>query len=850
MTAISPEVHGPRHRARPSWRQRAKRAAAALGVAGLVAGASVVVIEAVLPADRAYAAVQYGPGLDFGFGHVGGFRMNDGSIAYCLNSSAAPPIGVDPSPWTSTQYASLSANQTAGISWAIATYGQTNDDTQASIVARAIWVALGQETSSNSSVNSLASQILSYVAAPVTSTGSVSMMFDVDPTNNYTGTLRIVSMTTTPASGTINLTNGIFGASGTSSLTGTFSAGQSLDVVGVPPAPGADYKISASASLTASTPGGYQGLTVWSAGAYQELGTPRTGSGSMSLTGVAIDPSDRTSAFYPEVGTTVSTTRIEAGDRFADVLAFSLGANDEGVTNQWPQRLDGTYYPLVADCTVYGPFTQQPSTSTDAPVGAPAASSFTVTTGDAGPTVTYPVVSDDPLTAPGFYTAQCSIDIARQGVIEAYMAPEYHFQDSFGLAAETAVVPVSVDLGTELLAPEIGFGHTVSDDVTVSLTSGDWLSDVDGNPVSVTLTGRSYFVDAAPVQAATPPAAAVLVETITLEVDGEGTVTSDPFTAPYQDGYLVVQWCIEGSEFVVNTCDDWGVPSETARVAPPSLTTAAQASSGPFATVHDVATVSGKIPAGGLSVSFAGYLQPGDAEEPICEPENLVFASAEPILITEEGDYPSEHFTTLPEHVGTVYWIETATAPGGGDVVVAEGECGLLNETSVISWPTLTTKATERVAPGGVALDVATLGGTLPSAGFDTSVLVQFDAYWTDSDQPVCEPANRVHHEVTRIDLGEVQSTYSSSAVSAASVRPGHIWFVATLTYVDEISGEETAVAIGECGDLDEVTTVDPLLAQTGRPLLSGVIWIAGGALGAGVLALLIARIMRRSRNG
>ena len=851
MRLTRPTTSKPRHRARLTVRALVARTA----VAALMAGAIATGIVTTGPAQPAVAGT-YGPGQWVsGFFHGAYIESGTGSLLYCLEIDRAEPIGVGPVASSTGQVPGLTAAKSAGINWLVSTHGQTSDDYTARSVQEALWLVLGTYPGSGTPLaQQLAAQVNAYVLPAAGSPGSISMAMVVDQHNNYDGHLNISSLSHAGATGTIALTNGIFLATDSATITGSFNAGDSFAVRGVPPTPGQPYKITAATvapGLSAPITAGYGpevGILTYP-GNYQHLVTAGPPAPTVAyINGSAFDPTDRSSAFYPELSTTVATTRVSPGDYFQDVVTFSLGANDDGIVNEWPRLVNGSYHPVVAQCTVFGPLTQHPAQSATPPAGTPVATSFTVTTSTAdGPTVGYPVQSDDPLTAAGFYTAVCSIDIDDQSPFtQALMAADYVYADDFGQVAETAWVPMGLEVSTQLAASTVGFGQPVADAVTVNVADGSWLRDVSGAPVPVELVGRSYFVTTEPVVAASPPGGAVLLETINATATSAGTFLSAPFTAPTEAGWLVVQWCVVEGQFVQASCDDWGVASETARVEAPIVSTLAQPSSAPGSTIADVVVVAGTVPAGGLLVSFAGYLQPENATAPVCLPTNRVFASSAPVHVTAPGDFSSEAFAVRPEHAGTIFWIETATL-SDGVTVVAVGECGLPNETSIIQWPTLTTTATAVAAAGGGVIDVATLTGQLPDPTGEWSARLQFEAFWTVDEKPSCTPAKRVHLDDVQLDLAAVVDDYESAPVPRDQVRAGWLWHVATLVYTDTATGQEVVAAVGECGDPLEKTQVTAL-ATTGTSSLLAISAAALAAVLLGAALLLSRRMLARSR--
>jgi len=389
------------------------------------------------------AMVSYGAGEWFGSNYAGNFVMPDGSRGYCLDSSAEAPIGVDMTPVVVSNLGSLSASQTAGISWVIATHGQTADDAQASIVARAIWVALGQESSSNAAVNALAAQILAYSPPTIAGTGVVNLTLTTDAADNYKGTLHIDSMDLPGATGTIALTNGVFTDTGSTTLAGTFTAGMTFDVTGVPPtADGAPYKISAATvapGLSSPVAAGFAGVTAWVNGSWQTLGTSHVGTAAYLLNGSTVDPFVRFVPMSVGVATALVRHSYAPGDPITDQLTLSLDAG------QWVDTVEGEPVPVSVILTRYClPPGYTVVTQSAAPADVGAGESVTLDVTGAGVAV--------PVTLPG--CADVGTVVVQACVVASVFVDAAC--DSWGVQAEMASVAVPLLAATGALGATTG----------------------------------------------------------------------------------------------------------------------------------------------------------------------------------------------------------------------------------------------------------------------------------------------------------------------------------------------------------------------------------------------------------
>lgn len=815
-------------------RARNRLAAVALLIAAVLGLTTVQALNPVAPAS----AASYGPGWtnadNGGLGFLGAYR-HAGINVYCLDLDVAPPMGNTTGP-TYGGWAGLSANDLARINWAVSTYGQSSDRVVTAAVALYVWSLADAGTynshgmsgdtyyvfrvpsaSQRAAVLSTLAEIRAGAAGITagTSGGSGQLVFTVDPANDYEGTLRVINLNPSNATGTIVLTNGIFDTTGSNTIAGVGN-NATLPIRGVPPEDAVTYKISATGTFTA--PGGYAGqIAIYTTPGQQPLAGPG-GAATSNFTLNVTDPQDRSTLFRPIASTTVVSEAVAKGEPFRDVITFALGADEDGTVNEWRRSATGAYLPVTARGTVYGPYTDRPQQSPTVPSGAPVAGHFTVTTStEHGPTIPYQVETEETLDEAGYYVAVVTIDWADQSAanppVQRFIPEGYHFQDDFGQLVETSIVPFSIEFSTQLSANEAVIGDEITDHITPRLLDGAWLRD-GGTRVPVEVTGTWYYSATEPVRSSTAPADAEVVAVQTDTLTGPGTVLeTEPVQMPYREGWVTVQWCSTASIFVGGFCDDYGVPAETVRLDGPTITTKAQEAGVPTDTVTDTATVVGPVPASGMDLTFAGYLQPTDATEPVCTPETLVYSSSEPIRVTQPGDYTSEPFEVLPEHVGTVYWVETAAVPGTS-TVIHTGECGLPEETTVIAWPTVVTQAIVGGGVGGEIHDVATVDGLVPTSGIELT----FAGYLQpeDADEPICT-AETVVFESSEPVFAVAPGDYVSEGFPVMEHEVGTIYWVETAT-VRDAEGGIVWQHVGECGLPNETTrTVHVTTKATGE---------------------------------
>lgn len=842
-----------------------------------------------LDAQPAHAA-SYGPGYDGPNGRIGAYLVGS-TVVYCLRPAEPRPLG-------STTFAgyqtwpggasgpSMSATSNARVSWAIATYGQTTNDNWAVAVTMYVW-SLADPTEYNShgmsgdswyigrvpsaQRNTVRANLATIranddaIVAGSTGSGTGRLVFAVDEGNNYLGTMTVDSLSPSTATGTLTLTNGIFLANGTNVLAGA-TAGMTLDIQGVPPTDdGEPYKMSGVGDFTAG--GGWRGeVAVYTTPGAQPLGGPgRRAVNNFQISG--IDPADRATVFQPALTTQVASKFIEPGQPFDDMVTFTTVPAADGLNNPWYEFADGRYVRVTAQGTVYGPFLQQPIEADEVPVGAPIAGNATITTTQTdGPTTPYTVTTTELAIEPGFYTWVWEIAYDDQSALTQSFIPDaYSFVDRFGQVAETQISPTQLRFTTALTTDQAAVSDQV-DDVIDVYTVGGWLRD-SGTRVPVVLTGTAYYSATRPVVSDTVPASAEAVGTYTVTTDTPGEVAAQNIDVGLREGFVTLVWCVDPAAqpeplrgLTAAWCDQYGLASETVEVSAPIIVTAAQPLATPSGTVTDTAIVSGAVPTSGIEISFEGFLQPVDATAPVCEAGNSIYASSAPITVTAPGEYVSEEFEVTMDHLGTVYWVETARLPDG--TLIHEGECGLPNETTLVQLVEVTTQATEAVELGTEARDTALLVGMVPAGA-----VITFNAYrqpegtptagggQLDDDgiviAPVCEPENLVFDGTQAPVTAPAGNHPDGTTVQGPATEftePGTYFWVETLT-----DRNGTMLHQGECGAPDETTFVSaprPPLPVTGAAdVLAPLGLLAGGVMVAGLAALTIATLRRRHRE-
>ncbi|QBE47757.1 hypothetical protein [Leucobacter triazinivorans] len=313
-------------------------------------------------------------------------------------------------------------------------------------------------------------------------------------------------------------------------------------------------------------------------------------------------------------------------------------------------------------------------------------------------------------------------------------------------------------------------------------------------------------------------------------VDGPGEVRSPGFTARWEHGEAI--WWVE--TLYIDTGDgpepvhrgECGLSHETTRIGRPAVETEATPAAAAGDLISDIARISGRIEANDAArweLVFSGYRErfapvrgtesgePGAeeaAEAPECVADNRLFETR-PIEVTAPGAVRSEEVAAHPDWVGSVWWVESLwLVQGEKRILVHEGDCGLANETTVISAPEVATEAVDIVAVGDLIHDTATVSGPLSSRpGVQHEVLFEGyrgDARLTGTDDAECG-ADNLLFTAGPVPVREVGSV-ESPGVTALPEYGDTIWWVETLVLRD---GDDSVVLHrGRCGLPNETTTV------------------------------------------
>ncbi|MBO1901154.1 hypothetical protein J4H92_04225 [Leucobacter weissii] len=330
-------------------------------------------------------------------------------------------------------------------------------------------------------------------------------------------------------------------------------------------------------------------------------------------------------------------------------------------------------------------------------------------------------------------------------------------------------------------------------------------------------------------------------------VTGPGEVESGSLPVRYAHGTTI--WWVESLYLTPEGGDpqlvhrgECGLENETTTVSHPEVETRAVEDAVVGDHLFDTAIVSGELARNDHArwevtfEAFQGVFEerastPEELEEtgeatqqvPVCETGNRLFETGA-TEVTGPGEVESERVVATTAHVGTIWWIETLWVIEGGErTEVHRGECGLENETTEATGPTVTTQAVEVAFYGDELYDTAIVEGEL-SAREGVTHEVTFSAYRAEygGGAPVCEPGNLLFTTEATAVTGP--GTYESSRTIATPEHAGTIWWIETLWQIgaDGGGGDEGAelhraeLARGECGLENETTNVpEPKVTTT-----------------------------------
>lgn len=682
MTESRSSLRGARKRA-TRMRRGIKGGVAALTVAGLAAGGVALAAPAM--------AADMGPGIQGTYGEVGLLIQNGVGFSTCGDSSLLPPLGVDPISdqvtgslpadprvTNSRTPSDVELGQSSSILWR---HGQGSPSNE---VAAAVNLAVNAPLKtgglaemltyvSDPYVQQLATDFFNEAqATPIGGATNVSAQAElqIDPTNNYNGTLIL--------HGTPGTTWNYQMTSGTMVINGQDLTSASNIPVETPIAvhwtPGEDvtgHPIQGTFDLANGGLVFPAAIRVLSYGGdYQRLLAAAEPT-QVSFHGEFQDPAARSAVFQPTL--TSKTATITPDGKLTDTFVFGTSPDANGLNNPWATRGDGSAREVGFKVTAYETGADAPDQSATVPAGAKAVGSATVIgkgTGSTG-SITIPGVQPQ-----SHYTFVAAYDPdTTPAATKLFLPKDYAWQHAFGMKDETTVVPMTVDINTKVLTDTIAPAVQSGDSVTLS-TKGPWLN-IDSKACSVVAYGEyiDYPASLGEIKPTdTLPKGAVVRGTVQLTFTKAGTqdtakvkILSGNITAAQTiDGSQNWHWQVRAQDQVTPGCvlpmnEKYGLPEQTQKIVLPKVTTkASQPTYGGDAS--DTIKVDGQMPGKGeIHVVAKPYEVPAGTTDlkTVCTEQNLVKGFDTALIKVTTS--PSEHQSPSISNVTTKkVWGEEA----------------------------------------------------------------------------------------------------------------------------------------------------------------------------------------------
>lgn len=490
-----------------------------------------------------------------------------------------------------------------------------------------------------------------------------------------------------------------------------------------------------------------------------------------------------------------------------------------------------------------------------------------------------PVTSTADLKMPGFIYDYTYVDEDHEGeqvwfTHSFYANGELIDEGACGLPDETTVFAVPT-FSTEAITDGV-----VGDELTDTIIAEGDFTPNENAKYSATFTAYHETYKEIPSQSPTPAPgeemvkvpvceadnAAFTVDTPT-EITGPGRFTSTPVVArPEHAGKL---WWVEkvsltqGDNSTVIHTGACGLANETTVVTVPDVVTQAAGFAVIADEMTDTAKITGKLTErAGVThdVVFEGYV--GDpkltgTDKATCDATNLAFTT-DPVAVPVESkivdgvetrEVTSPGVMALPTHGTTVWWVEKLRQKDGEKVTeVSKGKCGLPNETTTITKPSVKTKSAGIRKIGTEMFDTAIVAGKFPKNP-NATFAVTFKAYKYGADgELTCSPEAelKAFEDATGVKVDK-PGEYRSKGVVTTMAHVGVGGYVETLTMT--VNKKTYDVHVGKCGEASEKFEVLPPdeLSVTGGTD-AWYLWAGGGALllfGGAAIAIAVRRKQR-----
>lgn len=501
---------------------------------------------------------------------VGQYRTAEGLIAYCTDVERLPPdrasaySDASTGPFVRSDGSRLSADDNAALAFVLDRWGATDDDEEAAAVQLAVWtltaIGMGRDTQVMTDFaerQQLAPAIMSRARALVNQARKEAGPYSISASYSPDDTGGRINASVISADGTARsgqqvravVEGGLFQDGSTTAewvstadaavlaieRTG-FGPGRITITAPTVPAPDAAWLTPRERDV--------QRLVVAPVSAEAEA--------SVDLPGPT--------GFSPEVATVTSAIRTVPGSAVHDVLEVSVAPGGRWLMDPVSAR------PVELDVvsTLWGPLPTSPTEGTAVPAGTPALG--TVTTAVTGPgTYQTPALV---VSGAGYYvwTETIASSSARPEQASALVTP---WSGTFGLPAETTLVPWQPTLSTSLTRSSARPGAVVRDTVTANGFNPADPGGGDADVVTLTLYGPLQQLpgESPDVPAETPIHSEIAVPAV------NGSTISGDFARLEDPGCYTVVASFEGSPDEEPFRSAFGIPAETVCVeTPPAFT--------------------------------------------------------------------------------------------------------------------------------------------------------------------------------------------------------------------------------------------------------------------------------------
>lgn len=460
-------------------------------VALAVAGLAVLSLGSTPPVEAAVAGRHAGhTWAGDGQSYLGSYRLDDGTVAYCIDQPNGPPMGIN---YSAPDFdASITdADTQAKLAYLMRQWGASDDPTIAASVALNVWrlTGLGGNTDRYyaARANESTDAVMATADAQLAEAGSqgsrgvsasVAAAVSADGT---TGTVQ-ADLTVDGLAGSFTVAPGTHAASvtlegavftDTGSATGQIPNGT---VAAITPDDRSVVAVAATAHFDSLPYGGSIGVLYPDDASRQRLIVASPGTAEATSERVQTPPVVRTLPFQPVVQTQTGATTAEAGQLIDDVLTVGVEATADNPEGDWGMRgaaapgeveafAGSTPEPvaLLVRSTLWGPFVD-PIVELPA-VPDEAVAVCEVSTMVAGPGEYHTDYCQ--LPAAGYYVWTESIDPSESPHPEG-RSQAGAWQSAFGTATEVTLSPWHPTVTTTASSPATLSGDCLHDVITVT----------------------------------------------------------------------------------------------------------------------------------------------------------------------------------------------------------------------------------------------------------------------------------------------------------------------------------------------------------------------------------------------